>query len=387
MNHPASVVILDDEINVLKSLQRVFSDEPYGIFTTTQPQEALAYISTHVVKVIMSDQRMPQMSGVDFLSQARQIRPDAIRILFTGYTDIRSAEDAINKGQVYRFINKPWNDDELLLIIRDSVHRHDLGEENKLLHKKTLEQKEELLKKNIELKSAMDAQANFTSTISHELRTPLTSIKTGIELVQKGYCGAVNDKQAEYLNRVTKSVGRLNRLINDVLDISKMNSGQSTFKKESLDLRLLLEEVAANQKPVAEKKGLLLTCDPGNVPSFAEVDPDKIYQLLTNLVHNAIKFTEQGSVSMRIHTEADRIIIHIADTGVGIDPNDQSKIFKEFEQLGNSTQRVEGTGLGLAICKKIAEGHLGNIRVESQSGKGSLFIVELPSNGGSSHVR
>lgn len=137
MDKLIQVVILDDEESILRSLTRVFMNESYGIFTTTDHQEALQIIENNEIKVVLSDQRMPLVSGVEFLSTVKLKKPDTIRILFTGYADIQSSQDAINKGAVYKYISKPWNDEELKNIIEDSIHRFDLAAENARLQEMT----------------------------------------------------------------------------------------------------------------------------------------------------------------------------------------------------------------------------------------------------------
>ena len=195
-----NVVILDDENNILHSLERVLHREEFGVFTTVDYKEAMDVIGKENIKVVVSDHRMPGISGVDFLEKAKVKKPSALRILLTGFADIKVAEDAINKDQVYRFMNKPWNDEDLKATLRQAVHKFDLIEHNKHLVGEIKTRNEELMEVNKKLRSMYETQKKFTSTVSHELRTPLASIKTAIDIVKSETSGELNDDQKNFLN-------------------------------------------------------------------------------------------------------------------------------------------------------------------------------------------
>src|SRR3990167_2094756 len=178
-----SVIVLDDEVNILHSLKRAFQGEPFGLFTTTIPEEAIAVLQKENIKVVVSDQKMPGTNGVEFLRRVREIKPDVLRILFTGHADIQIAEDAINEGAVYRFIHKPWKDEDLKNVLRDAFKHFDLMTENKRLFTLTQQQNKELEFKNQQLQQLIDKQIEFTSTVSHELRTPLAAMKMAVDII------------------------------------------------------------------------------------------------------------------------------------------------------------------------------------------------------------
>ncbi len=375
-----SLVILDDEANILSACARLFRNEAFGVFTTSDPQEALRVIGTQDIKVVLSDQRMPVLSGVEFLKQVKDKKPAVIRILFTGHTDIQSAEDAINQGEVYRFINKPWQDEDLRVVIRDAMHRYDLTEENRKLYELTQKQNEDLQAANAQLNILIEKEKAFTSTTSHELRTPLASIKMAVDLIAQLTEGKLDEETARYLDIAKRGADRLARLVNDILSLSKLESGAETLKLELFQINEVIKEVAASQRLVAEGKGLYLKTDLAPGLPAVKLNADKINQVLNNLLNNAVKFTNQGGITVtsRMGREAGFIEVCVRDTGPGIAQEDLGKLFKKFQQLANSDSQVSGTGLGLAICREVITRHQGNIWVESQVGQGTSFIFKLP---------
>ncbi|MFA5270813.1 MAG: PAS domain S-box protein [Candidatus Omnitrophota bacterium] len=229
------------------------------------------------------------------------------------------------------------------------------------------------------LKEAIGLKSYFTSMVSHELRTPLTAIKEGISIVMDGSAGQLNDEQKNFLDISKRNVDRLARLINDVLDYQKLESGRYEFHIQENDINKIINEVQDTMISMAKNKGIdiVLNLDK-NLPKI-KCDKDKIIQVFTNLISNAIKFTEKGNIAIS-SVKGDNIVkIIIKDTGIGIKTEDLSKLFTAFEQLekGNA-RKTGGTGLGLVISKEIIEKHKGKIWVESEFGKGSEFHIVLP---------
>ncbi|MHB9069315.1 MAG: ATP-binding protein [Sedimentisphaerales bacterium] len=231
-----------------------------------------------------------------------------------------------------------------------------------------------------EMKEAVEMKSKFISTASHELRTPLTSIKEGVNLVYSETTGPLNDDQKEFLGIAKRNVDRLARLINDVLDYQKMSAGRMTFNLKSASINEAVKAVEETMRPLTKEKGLDFIIELDDAVPLVNFDKDKIIQVLTNLVNNAIKFTETGSVKISTSRTDDKVITAVKDTGGGIKQEDISKLFQEFSQLvtKDAERKVGGTGLGLVISKKIVESHGGRIWVESDYGKGTTFYFELP---------
>jgi signal transduction histidine kinase len=219
----------------------------------------------------------------------------------------------------------------------------------------------------------------FLATMSHELRTPLNSIIGFTGIILQGIVGPLNDEQKKQLNMVRGSALHLLSLINDVLDISKIEAGQLQVAYENYNLRQTIEKTVESARPLADKKGLELTCSISSEIENITGDRRRVEQILLNLISNAIKFTEKGSVKIECEPEDGKTTIRIIDTGIGIRTEDTETIFKAFRQIDSGlTRKYEGTGLGLSICKRLVELMRGKIWVISVWGSGSTFGFNLP---------
>ncbi|MFC1490843.1 PAS domain S-box protein, partial [Candidatus Latescibacterota bacterium] len=218
----------------------------------------------------------------------------------------------------------------------------------------------------------------FVSTVSHELRTPLTSIKGYIDLFLDGDTGEINEIQEEFLDIVSKNTDRLTALINDLLDIEKIDAGNISFDKKSINLGKLVELAYKTMEPLANENKLKYTISvEDNVKILA--NQDRIMQVLTNLLSNAIKFTQKGSVSVSLKKDAGTAILIVKDTGIGVSKADRKKLFTKFFRAKEAFKKsIGGTGLGLSIVKSIIELHDGKISLDSVLHKGTVVTVEFP---------
>lgn len=228
---------------------------------------------------------------------------------------------------------------------------------------------------------ASRVKSEFLANMSHELRTPLNSIIGFTSIIKDGFAGEVNDTQQEQLTIVNNSAKHLLTLINDVLDLSKIEAGKGEVFKEAVPIAELLTELAGFITPQVKAKGLNLNMQPCSDVSEIVTDKGKLLQILINLLSNAIKFTESGSITVECCHVADQLEIRVSDTGIGISHDQKDNIFDAFSQVhrGDSRQ-YEGTGLGLTITRNFVRLLGGNIYLESELGKGSTFIVSLPLN-------
>jgi len=238
---------------------------------------------------------------------------------------------------------------------------------------------EEELRNADEQKAAVEMKSRFTSMVSHELRSPLGAIKEGINLVLEGLAGDVNDEQKDLLSTAKRNTDRLGRLINNVLDFQKIESGKMGFDIRKNDINEVVQEVNDTMRLLATGKGLDIVVDTDhNIPKI-RFDKDRIVQVLTNLVSNAVKYTEKGNITISTKQEDDAVHVIVRDTGIGIKAEDMEKLFQVFEQLdGARDKKKGGTGLGLAISNEIILAHHGKIWAESQVGKGSAFHFTIP---------
>lgn len=364
-----NVIFIDDEHSALDIIRHEFSQEPYGIFLTTSTDQAMEVLRRERIKVVVTDQVMPKVQGVQFLQNVKQFDSNIVRILLTAHADFSAAEEAINIGEVYRVISKPWKSADLLSTIHRAIERYDLMMRAELANQK--------------LKAMYEVQRDFTSTVSHELRTPLASIKTAIDLVIKKTLGKINPEQEEVLGRAKKNVDRLKRLIDDILDLTKMESGKLKMNFMKNDIHQAVRDVAEAQKDFAQSRGLYIKLALDNHVPFISFDSDRIMQVLNNLVGNAIKFTKQGGITIKTTNkfEEEFILISVIDTGKGIAEENLTKLFHKFHQIESAAENEEGgTGLGLAISKEIINLHGGKIWVESKLDKGTTFQFTIPIN-------
>jgi len=238
---------------------------------------------------------------------------------------------------------------------------------------------EELAAAMIKAQESDKIKSAFLATMSHELRTPLNSIIGFTGVILRGLAGPLNEEQNLQLNMIRDSAHHLLALINDVLDISKIEAGQLEIFKRPFDIRQAIESVLRIVLPLAQKKNLQLVTAIGASVDTINNDRRRVEQVLINLVNNAIKFTEHGEVTIECQIRDGWLETSVRDTGIGIRPKDIDRLFKPFQQIETGLARGhEGTGLGLAICKRLVTIMGGEITVESQWGVGSLFIFTLP---------
>jgi PAS domain S-box-containing protein len=231
------------------------------------------------------------------------------------------------------------------------------------------------------LKELDRMKSDFVSNVSHELRTPLTAIKGSADNMLDGLTGSLNEKQVRYLARIKSNADRLSRLINDLLDLSRIESGRVEVRSTTLTLTALAEEVSEHLRSLAAEKLIRIEVPSRDPKLTVWADRDKVTQVLMNLIGNAVKFTPQnGKVTVAVEKNGDDYVqISVDDTGPGILPEEKNKIFSKFYQVANiEREKPKGSGLGLAISKALVEMHGGRIWVESEVGKGSTFYFTLP---------
>jgi signal transduction histidine kinase/uncharacterized membrane protein len=227
-------------------------------------------------------------------------------------------------------------------------------------------------------KNAGASPSAALALVSHELRTPLTAVVGYVDMLSKGMLGPLSEQAQEALEQIRSSGQRMLHLINDMLDMAKIEAGRYTVEPSVLDIKTIINEVVALLQLQIEARGLLLQIDvPTNVP-LVHADRVRLAQVLTNLLANAIKFTEQGSITIRLASDETHVHFSVIDTGIGIAPEHLQRIFQPFEQVGDSARRPAGTGLGLAISRRLMEAMGGTLTVESNAAGGATFTGRVP---------
>jgi len=239
---------------------------------------------------------------------------------------------------------------------------------------------ENLRKANEKLKEYSQLKDEFVSIASHELRTPLSIIQGAIRLILDGISGGINPKQKEVLTMARENVERLGRIVNSLLTVSKIESGKLDLQKKLINICELIKSTTTEHEGIAQEKGINLDCEVLEQGIDICVDPDRIKQILINLISNSLKFTpEHGFVKVTCSQQNEEVVFSVQDSGVGIAKEDIPKLFDKFTQFGRKDGPGEkGTGLGLTIAKQLTELHGGNIQVESEVNKGTTFTVSLP---------
>jgi signal transduction histidine kinase len=232
-----------------------------------------------------------------------------------------------------------------------------------------------------ELEKAKEMQADFAAMIAHDLRSPLTATLSTATMLEDGLFGAVNQEQKKWLLKMQSNIHGLVELVNDFLDLSKLEAGHIQLSKEKVHMDQLIRESADNYRALAGEKKISLRTRIDPALPHINADPRRLDQVLSNLLSNAIKFTPEGG-EIEVGAACENGVearLWVRDTGMGIPPQETEQIFQKYRQASSAKEAKEkGTGLGLVICKMIVEAHGGKIRVDSEEGKGSTFTVTIP---------
>ncbi len=278
----------------------------------------------------------------------------------------------------------------VMSVVGGVILKHQVNVRTRELRQINQEMEKRIAERTSELQAAMEKaqeadrlKSAFLATMSHELRTPLNSIIGFTGILLQGLAGPLNEEQQKQMSMVQTSARHLLALINDVLDLSKIEAGQLALSVASFELKPSIEKMVRLISPMAEKKGLELKLDISDDVETVTTDQRRLEQVVLNLLNNAVKFTEKGEVRISCRTRDDHYLLSVADTGIGMGPEEMEHIFKPFHQIDTGlTRKYEGTGLGLSISKKLLKMMGGEIHVESQRGKGSIFTIRFPKNRG-----
>lgn len=350
---------IDDEEHNLHSFKASFRKQ-YNITIASSVVEAEEILEKNDFCIILADQRMPIMTGVQFFEKIRTKYPKPIRILITGHTDISAAIDAINKGEVFRFIDKPW---DYTYVENAIAHAYDI-----------YKTREDLKERNIELQKANEELDKFVYSASHDLRAPLMSV---LGIVNLALLEDDIKSQNEYLELIRQSVKKLDTFIINIIDYYKNARGVPVVT--DITFEELVTEVQATIQYLPEYGTLKMTTDIDQSGIF-QSDVMKLRIIFNNLINNAIKFQDKSKPNQFVHltikSTPEKATIVVEDNGTGIRESDQDKIFKMFYRAGATNS---GSGIGLYIVHEAITKLGGHIKVSSTIGEGSTFEVIIPS--------
>jgi signal transduction histidine kinase len=381
-----NILLVDDEINVLRSLKRILREEGYNIITAQSGPDALEIMHRQPVELIVSDQRMVPMTGIEFLLQARELAPDAIRILLTGYSDVATAENAINHAEIYRFLTKPWNDSDFKSTIRQGLNKYRLELDNRRLYHQVEQQNLALkqwaneLERLVEERTAqlneahshliqsekMASLGTMAGGVAHEINNPLGGI-LGITQVLLSERGA-EPRLIEDLKMIEQATLHCSAIVKNLLAFSRH---EDTATRAPADLSQMLEQVILLIGHLFRQNDIRIVRDiPSDFPRLL-VNPKQFQQVLVNLMVNAQQATgRDGKVIVRASHGAEGVCLEVRDQGPGIPEGIIEKIFDPFF---TTKAEGEGTGLGLSVAYRIVEEHGGRIEVDSVMDQGACL--------------
>lgn len=352
-----TILCVDDEIDNVDSLERLFRRK-YRVLKSTSATEALELLKSQAVTVIISDQRMPNLTGVELLAESIKYHPDAIRILLTGYTDIDSVVAAINSGQIYRYVTKPWDPVDLANAIDKAVERYEIGVE--------LREKNRALQEALdELKTLDQAKSHFMILVNHELKTPLTTILSFSELLGET---SIDDEQKRMLSRISAASLRLQEMVNDALEYVSAETAQTKVDIRKIAANKLLQ--TEGLPDFVQKIGSDRNLSFSHEVETSEIicDEKLIRNVYRRLMHNAVKFADQGSTIKISGQKRDRKYeITIVNQGAPIDEKKIAQLLKPFTLNEDVLNHSVGTGLGLSVCQAILKLHESKLSIECKS--------------------
>ena len=372
-NTSADVLVVEDNESNRELLRRRLTPHGFKVVTATNGREALNQLRAASFDIVLLDVMMPEMNGHQVL-EAMKADPSLKHIPVIFLTANDSTEEVVAglREGVVDYVTKPFKAEEVLIRLETHLQISRLNRA--------------LLEKNVQLETARasaeeasQAKSRFLATMSHELRTPLNAIIGYSEMLQEEAEILGTPEIKPDLQKITGAGKHLLGLINDILDLSKIEAGKMTLYLETFEVRPVLAEVAAMVQPLVAKNGNHLTLEVAPEIGLMRADVTKVRQTLFNLLSNASKFTDKGTILLRGRRDASNIVFDVIDSGIGMTPEQLGRLFQAFSQADVSTsKKYGGTGLGLALSRKFCQLMGGDMTVASEYGKGSTFTAMIP---------
>lgn len=370
-----SILIVDDQPENVNLLVNILGAD-HALHRARTGAAALEILRRRPVDMILTDQRMPGMTGVELLEKAREIRPDGVRILITAYPDVTNAILAINRGHVSRYIAKPFDPGELRALVAEQLARRDLVLENRRMSEVLRRTVEDLSRANRELVELHKIKDEFLANCSHELKTPLVSGMGYIDLFLSGGLGSLEARQEKGLRVAYRNLERLLALIENLLTMARRRIRPDEVRLRRFPLQALVEECVESLRARARKKSLRVrVAAPGGWP-VVRADERKIHSVLTNVLSNAEKFTpDRARIDIRVDPpQGGRCRVTVTDNGIGLSGSSgEVRAFKTTQD-----PRYKGLGIGLMLARQILQAHGGDIVLGPGRRSGAVVRFDLP---------
>lgn len=380
----AKILYVDDDQENLRTFRRLFRKD-YDVLLAESGAEGLRLLKEESpVPLIITDQRMPEMTGIEFLEKSIAVSPESIRMIITGFTDIQALIDAINTGRVYRYITKPWDEQELYVTLKRAVESYELQMAHNQLLRDLQRKNEELERSYTVLQETQDkliqaeklaSIGRLASRIAHELRNPIQGIRMGIELLRQDLqelpaSDSLREVSTETLRIIDQEILSVNKIVQDLLEYAR----DMRFDFTETDLNSLIEGVLFNLSEKIAERRIVVNSDLGVLQPII-ADGIRVRQMMLNIIQNALEAMEtEGTLTIATITHKDKTItIRVQDTGCGMTSEQMQRIFEPF-----FTTKDKGVGLGMSIVHRVVEAHGGTINIESRAGKGTTFAIVLP---------
>jgi len=364
------ILAVDDEPANLHLLRRTFRQD-YEIELAESGKAGLDILQDHPVDIIITDQRMPGMTGVELLVESRILHPDAVRMILTAYTDVKDIIDSINKGYIYRYILKPWSPEDLKVTVSRALDHYRLEQQNRLLVKKLQKSLDDLRAAQQELlhQERLSTLGRVASTIIHDLKLPMSNIRTSASLLADD--NLPTELRLEFSQIIQAEVDRLIEMTREILEFSR---GETSLNIAGFPLIELLEDICRTVDREMRTANITVLREWSNL-GLINGDRERLRRVLLNLILNSKDAMPTGGTLSIVANKVDNNYrIEILDTGIGIPPDLLPRIFDPFVTHG----KHNGTGLGMAIAKKIVESHKGKISASNRVPQGVAVTISMP---------
>lgn len=374
MDKKFNILYVDDEVSNLRVFKNTFR-RSYNIFTAESASEGLNILEAEQIDLIITDQRMPEMNGVEFLKRAMVKHPQPNRILITAYTDFSALKDAVNEAKIFQFIQKPWDENEIHAIIENALEIYRLKQKNKELTEQLGIKNKELERLNNELLELDKLKFQFLSIIGHEIRTPLNGLMGATTLFKSIFEYPDALKYEDLFNILEVSTNRLEHFLLLAERITEFKANRYKVNPSFCEIDKLINQAIKNLNSKIEMKGITLKNIKSNGhPGEFFADERLLEICISEILDNAIKYTPvNSSISINSFTQGQNQVIAISDEGSGFPEIVLKHIFKPFISHEHLTE--QGMGLDLALINLIIEAHSGSIQIHNNKEKGAT--VEL----------